>query len=215
MRNEIKLNLDLFERSPHLCLRRDTVRHTHTRTHTSRHACKYTHAHTPIYTPLRAPYHVSAPPGKSGVWRQVNLQAHVYIHGLNLASFLSAAAAAAVTKKKRNVFNLHNPHLALSPRRNTLGKVGAKSGLHPFCIICFRRARAKHTTPVYVLDVGMRGGVLSGRMQRIGFLQEKKEEKKQHLIIFQTCTVRSNSGSCASQFEWEDGSCTQQMLCVY
>lgn len=23
------------------------------------------------------------------------------------------------------------------------------------------------------------------------------------------------SGSCASQFEWEDGSCTQQMLCVY
>lgn len=35
--------------------------------------------------------------------------AHVYIHGLNLASFLSAAG-------KRNVFNLHNPHLA-SPHR--------------------------------------------------------------------------------------------------
>lgn len=170
-------------------------------------------AHTPTYTPLRAPYHVSAPPGKSGVWRQVNLQAHVYIHGLNLASFLSAAASAAAVakkKKKRNVFNLHNPHLALSPRRNTLGKVGPKSGLHPFCIICFRRARAKHTTPVYAPDVGMRGSILSGRMQRREFLKKKK-----HLIIFQTCTVRSNSGSCASQFEWEDGSCTQQMLCVY
>jgi len=38
--------------------------------------------------------------------------AHVYIHGLNLASFLTAAG-------KRNVFNLHNPHLAFSPRRNT------------------------------------------------------------------------------------------------
>lgn len=41
-----------------------------------------------------------------------------------------------------------------------------------------------------------------------------KGEKK-HFIIFQACTVHPNSGSCASQFEWEDGSCTQQMLCVY
>lgn len=33
MRNEIKLNLDLFRRSPHLCLR-CTIHHTHTRTPT-------------------------------------------------------------------------------------------------------------------------------------------------------------------------------------
>lgn len=38
--NEIKLNLDLFNRSPHLCLRR-TVQHTRTHIHI--------HAHTPTH----------------------------------------------------------------------------------------------------------------------------------------------------------------------
>lgn len=59
---------------------------------------------------------------------------------------------------------------------------------------------------VYVLYVSMHSSILS---------MYCKGQKKNHLIIFQTCTVHPNSGSCASQFEWEDGSCTQQMLCVY
>uniref|UniRef100_A0AAV2K0R0 Uncharacterized protein n=1 Tax=Knipowitschia caucasica TaxID=637954 RepID=A0AAV2K0R0_KNICA len=48
--NEIKLNLDLFKRSPHLL------------SQTPLHASTATHPQ-----PLRR---VSAPPGKSGVWRQ-------------------------------------------------------------------------------------------------------------------------------------------------
>ncbi len=49
MRNEIKLNLDLFRRSPHLCLR-CTVQHTHTHTHTHKHAT-HAHAYTHPWSP--------------------------------------------------------------------------------------------------------------------------------------------------------------------
>lgn len=45
--------------------------HTHTRTQAHMHA--YTHLHTP-----GAPHHVSTPPGKSGVWRQVSLGPCIY-----------------------------------------------------------------------------------------------------------------------------------------
>lgn len=55
---------------------------------------------------------MSAPLQGNQASRDRSALAHVYIHGLNLASFLSAAG-------KRNVFNLHNPHLACSTRRNT------------------------------------------------------------------------------------------------
>ena len=50
MRNEIKLNLDLFKRSPHLCLR-CTVQHTHTHTLASTHTRARIHAPTHPWSP--------------------------------------------------------------------------------------------------------------------------------------------------------------------
>lgn len=79
------------------------------RTHAHQYTC--THMHTHTYTPLE-PLTMSAPLQGNQASGDRSALAHVYIHGLNLASFLSAAG-------KRNVFNLHNPHLACSPRRNT------------------------------------------------------------------------------------------------
>lgn len=64
--------------------------------------------HTYTYT-LLEPLSMSAPLQGNQASRDRSALAHVYIHGLNLASFLSAAG-------KRNVFNLHNPHLACSTR---------------------------------------------------------------------------------------------------
>lgn len=94
------------------------------------HAHKYTcmHMHTHTYTPLE-PLTMSAPLQGNQAPGDRSAVAHVYIHGLNLASFLSAAG-------KRNVFNLHNPHLACSPRRNRESRpiVRTSSLQHnPFC----------------------------------------------------------------------------------
>lgn len=75
---------------------------------------------------------MSAPPLGNQASGDRSTLAHVYIHGLNLASFLSAAG-------KRNVFNLHNPHLACSPRRETYRESRTKVGVSPlqqnlFCV---------------------------------------------------------------------------------
>lgn len=70
------------------------------------------------------PLTVSAPPLGNQASGDRSTLAHVYIHGLNLASFLSAAG-------KRNVFNLHNPHLACSPRRETYRESRTKVGVSP------------------------------------------------------------------------------------
>lgn len=116
--------------------------------------------------------------------------AHVYIHGLNLASFLSAAG-------KRNVFNLHNPHLACSPRRKTYRESRTKVRFYPF-------------SRIYVAGVCV-GTFVSVRVQQDCVRAKEKIEISHHIPDLYSRL----SGSCASQFEWEDGSCTQQMLCVY
>lgn len=78
-------------------------KHVHTRTR----VCACIHTCIPM-----EPLTMSAPLQGNQASGDRSTLAHVYIHGLNLASLLSAAG-------KRNVFNLHNPHLACSPRRNT------------------------------------------------------------------------------------------------
>lgn len=90
-------------------------KHVHKRTR----ACTCIHTHFPP-----KPLTMSAPPQGNQASGDRSALAHVYIHGLNLASFLSAAW-------KRNVFNLHNPHLACSPRRNTYRESRTKVRLSP------------------------------------------------------------------------------------
>lgn len=90
-------------------------KHVHKRTR----ACTCIHTHFPL-----EPLTMSAPLQGNQASGDRSALAHVYIHGLNLASVLSAAG-------KRKVFNLHNPRLACSPRRNTYRESGTKVRLSP------------------------------------------------------------------------------------
>lgn len=78
-----------------------------------------------------------------------------------------------------------------------IGKVGLKSGFHPF-------------SRIYVAGVCV-GTFVPARVRQIVSVQKEKIEISHHIPDLYS----RPSGSCASQFEWEDGSCTQQMLCVY
>lgn len=137
------------------------------------------------------PLTVSAPLQGNQASGDRSTLAHVYIHGLNLASLLSAAG-------KRNVFNLHNPHLACSPRRNT-----------------YRESRTKVFSIIYFAGVCVGKFVCLSTVcqhaQQDCVCAKEKTEISHHIPDLYS----RRSGSCASQFEWEDGSCTQQMLCVY
>lgn len=116
MRNEIKLNLDLFGSSPHLCRRR---------------GLQQTRAQTPL---ARAPAYARASlrsplPCQRPSWEIRRLETGqpwpMYIFmGLIWHHF-------SPLPEKRNVFNLHNPHLACSPRRETYRESRTKVRVSP------------------------------------------------------------------------------------
>lgn len=164
--------------------------HTHPKTRTHPHTSTHAGSPQPCQHPSREIRHLET--GQP-------LPMYIFI-GLIWHHFLCAAG-------KRNVFNLHNPHLACSPRRmhrESRRTVKAAPVQH---------AHNKHFKSVWAHRSKFGGLCIMHANMHSSILSVQR--KKKYLLIFQTCTVHPNSGSCARQFEWEDGSCIHQMLRVY
>lgn len=121
MRNEIKLNLDLFRSSSHLCLGyglQQTRAQTHTRVHL--------HTHT---LPSGAPYHVSTPPREirrletGQPWPMYIFMGLIWHHFSPLPE-----------KEMYLIYTI--PIWPVYQGEIHTGKVGLKLGFHLFSIIC-------------------------------------------------------------------------------
>lgn len=96
--------------------------------------------------------------------------------------------------EKRSVFNLHNPRLACSPRSETYRESRAKvGGFTPSAESRLRGVRVAALGPAHVQQDCVRA-------------RERIEISHRIPDLY---------GSCARQPEWEGGSRTRQMLCVY
>lgn len=168
--------------APHLC---------------RRHGLRQTRAQTPSRVHLRthvrpsgAPYPVSAPPWEirrletGQPWPMYIFMGLIWHHFSPLPE-----------KEMYLIYTI--PIWPVHQGERHIGKVGLKSGFHPFSRIYFAGVCVGKFVPVHV-------------QQDCVFAKEKIEISHDIPELYSRL-----SGSCASQFEWEDGSCTQQMLCVY
>lgn len=136
MRNEIKLNLDLFRRSPHLCLR-CSVQHMH--------AHAYTHAPTHPWSPLPCQH-----PSREIRRLETGQPWPMYIFmGLIWHHFSLLLEKEMYLIYTIPIWPVH---------RGEIGKVGPQSGLHPFSIIYFAGVCSHnfvHVVSIYCIDACM------------------------------------------------------------
>ena len=163
--------------------------HKHTRT------CTCMHTHTPLWSPLPCQH----PSGEirrletGQPWPMYIFMGLIWHHFSPLPQ-----------KETYLIYTI--PVWPVHQEEMHIGKVGPKSSAHLFSIIYFAGVCVYVSLCTRVCPC-----------PACWHAQQKSVCAKEKIEICHPIPEPYSrvSGSCASRFEWEDGRCTQQMLCVY